>query len=90
MNELGASIVAETVQPERDKRRKFVEIAEKRTINAIKAIRVIGKLGNKSHYEYNENDVRKIVSALSKEIDTLKNRLSQTKKRENIDFHLEP
>src|SRR5665213_3059942 len=30
------------------KREKFVELAESRTINAIKAIRVIGKLGNPS------------------------------------------
>ena len=31
-----------------EKREKFVELAQSRTITAIKAIRVIGKLGNKS------------------------------------------
>ena len=31
-----------------EKREKFVELAENRTRNAIKAIRVIGKLGNKN------------------------------------------
>ena len=36
------------------KREKFVRLAQSRTVNAIKSIRVIGKLGNKSHYEYDE------------------------------------
>ena len=72
----------------RDKRQKFVELAEKRTMNAIKAVRVIGKLGNRAHYEYDENDVKKIISALSKEIDALKNRLSDTKEKGEIEFKL--
>ena len=46
------------------KREKFVELAENRTVNAIKAIRVIGKLGNKNAYQFDENDVNKIVKAL--------------------------
>jgi hypothetical protein len=91
MSEVARQVdVAEAAQPKRDKRKKFVEIAEKRTINAIKTIRVIGKLGNKAHYEYDETDIRKIVSALNKEIETLRNRLSQTKGKEEIDFRLEP
>lgn len=72
----------------RDKRQKFVELAEKRTVNAIKAVRVIGKLGNRAHYEYDEHDVRKIISALNKEIEALKNRLSDTKEKEEIEFSL--
>ena len=46
-----------------DKRAKFVELAESRTINAIRAIRVIGKLGNKSAYEYDDADVKKLDEA---------------------------
>jgi hypothetical protein len=48
-----------------DKRWKFVSLAESRTKNAIKAIRVIAKLGNKSAYQYDETDVKKIASALT-------------------------
>lgn len=70
------------------KREKFVTLAEKRTINAIKAVRIIGKLGNKSHYEYDEKDVRKIVGALSKEVETLKHRLSEPGGKEEIQFNL--
>lgn len=71
-----------------EKREKFVRLAEKRTANALKAIRIIGKLGNKSHYEYDENDVKKIVSALSKEVESLKHRLSEPGGRELIEFKL--
>src|SRR5258707_754742 len=47
-----------------EKRRKFVELAENRTINAIKAIRVIGKLGNKNAYQFDDSeggDIRKLA-----------------------------
>ncbi len=70
------------------KRDKFVELAESRTRNAIKAIRVIGKLGNKSAYEYTESDVRKIASALTKEVDSLKTRMLSVGGKEGIDFNL--
>jgi ribosomal protein L7/L12 len=71
------------------KRQKFVQLAENRTINAIKAIRVIGKLGNKNAYEYDDSDVQKIVKALSKEIDALKARMSPTGKKDTVDFKLD-
>lgn len=72
----------------RDKRQKFVELAQRRTVNAIKAIRVIAKLGNKSAYEYDEADVRKIIGALSKEIEALKARMSSSGGKEAVDFKL--
>ena len=59
------------------KREKFVHLAESRTINAIRAIRVIGKLGNKSHYQYDESDVRKIVNTLNKEVEALRSRMTE-------------
>lgn len=71
-----------------DKRAKFIGLAESRTVNAIRAIRVIGKLGNKSAYEYDDTDVRKIVSALSKEVDALKARLGQKSGKGEVEFKL--
>ena len=75
-------------EPTGGKREKFVQLAESRTINAIRAIRVIGKLGNKSHYEYDDNDVKKIVGVLNSEIDALKQRMSSTSGKEAVDFKL--
>lgn len=88
MTENVASLRERTSSPSRDRRGKFVELAEKRTVNAIKAIRVIGKLGNKAHYQYDEADVKKIVNALSREIDALKARMLSTDSKEAVDFKL--
>jgi hypothetical protein len=71
-----------------DKRKKFVQLAENRTRNAIKAIRVIGKLGNKNAYQFDDSDVQKIVRALTKEVEALKARMSSTSGKESVDFKL--
>ena len=70
------------------KREKFVELAEGRTRNAIKAIRVIAKLGNKNAYEFSEADVNKIAKALIREIEQMKARMSSTGGKESVDFTL--
>jgi hypothetical protein len=70
------------------RRDKFVELAENRTVNAIKAIRVIGKLGNKNAYQFDEIDVNKIIKALNKEVEALKARMSTTGGKESVDFKL--
>ena len=70
------------------KREKFVDLAESRTRNAIKAIRVIAKLGNKNAYEYSEADVKKIAMALNREIEALKARMLSTGGKEPVDFKL--
>lgn len=71
-----------------EKRQKFVELAEKRTVNAIKAIRIIAKLGNPNAYEYTDRDVKKITSALSKEIEALKTRMLSSGEKDVVDFKL--
>jgi hypothetical protein len=71
-----------------NKRQKFVEFAEKRTVNAIKAIRVLAKLGNKAAYEYTEADVKKIVKALNAEIEALQTRMKATGRVDSVDFKL--
>jgi ribosomal protein L7/L12 len=70
------------------KREKFVKLAEKRTRNAIKAIRIIGKLGNKNAYDYSEADVKKIASALTKEIEAMRARMSHTGAKDVVEFEL--
>lgn len=59
-------------------RQKFVELAEKRVSRAIKDIRLIGNLSNRSNYSYTQEDVRKIVRALKDEVDALKARFEAT------------
>ncbi|MBY0380962.1 MAG: hypothetical protein K2W78_03450 [Xanthobacteraceae bacterium] len=79
----------ETSTAKAAKRQKFVDLAESRTVNAIKAIRIIGKLGNKNAYQFDDSDVQKIVRALNREVDALKSRMSSTGGKESVDFKLD-
>ncbi len=71
-----------------NKRQKFVELAGNRTRNAIKAIRTIAKLGNKNAYDYTDSDIKKIASALNREVDALKARMGSAGGKEVVDFEL--
>jgi transcription elongation GreA/GreB family factor len=74
---------------EREKDRlKFVELAEKRVSKAIKDIRLIGNLSNKSNYIYNDEDVRKIIRALDTEVKKLKQRFNNLGLHDEIVFKL--
>ncbi|WP_339670975.1 hypothetical protein [Dasania marina] len=53
-------------------RAKFVELTEKRVSKALKDIKLIGNLSNKSNYSYTDKDVKKIYSALKKALDEMK------------------
>jgi hypothetical protein len=55
-------------------REKFVELAEKRVSKALKDIKLIGNLSNKSNYDYQEQDVKKIYSTLKKALEEMKSR----------------
>ncbi len=63
--------------PMRDKRAKFVELAESRVNRAIKDLRLIGNLSNRSAYEFSDDDVKKMFRALQKELDGARSRFSK-------------
>lgn len=58
----------------RDKRAKFVELANSRVNRAIRELRLISNLSNRSSYQYTEEDAKKIVRALQRELDDLRRR----------------
>ncbi|CAN7653889.1 hypothetical protein [Rhizobium sp. LjRoot254] len=60
----------------RDKRDKFVELAEARVNRAIKDVRLIGNLANRGAYAYDDDDVKKIFRAMQKELDAAKARFT--------------
>jgi len=88
MNQSAAKSIADIRSRTHDKRSKFVTLAERRTVNAIRAIRVIGKLGNPFAYDYSEADVKKIVSALSKEVEDLRPKMLKRGGKAAVDFKL--
>ncbi len=70
-------------------REKFVSLAEKRVTKAIKDLRLIGNLSNKSNYSYNEKDVKKIIGVLDSEIKKIKQKFTSGSDSEVVVFKLE-
>ena len=56
------------VNPDETNAEKFVRLAELRAGNAIESIRKLSLLGNKSQYEYTDEQVLKIESALTESV----------------------
>ena len=56
----------------RDKRAKFIELANNRVNRAIKDLRLIGNLSNRAAYDYADEDAKKILRALQREVEDLK------------------
>lgn len=56
----------------RNKRSRFVELAQTRVTKATQMLRLIGNLSNPNNYAYSEEDAYKIFSALEFEMKLLK------------------
>ena len=72
----------------RDKRAKFVELANKRVTKCIRDLKLVGNLSNRSAYEFNDEDAKKIVRALQKEVDSIRARFADLGGTSNLDFSL--
>lgn len=55
------------------KRERFVRIAENRTNKILDTLRLLANCSNKSNYEYNDEDIKQIFSAIDKEVKATKN-----------------
>lgn len=56
------------------KRERFVRLAEARTNKLLEMMKLLGNCSSKTNYEYTEDDVKQIFSALEKELKNTKNR----------------
>ncbi|QIA65405.1 hypothetical protein GT360_17855 [Vibrio astriarenae] len=72
----------------RDKKDKFVELAEKRVTRAIKDLQLIGNLSNKNNYAYTPEDVDKIIKVLEGELRELKAKFRAGMKSDRAHFSL--
>jgi hypothetical protein len=72
----------------RDKRRKFIQLAEARVARAMNDIRLIVNLSNRSNYAYADDDVRKIFKVLQKELDAAKLRFGSEANSRETEFRL--
>ena len=66
------------IDMKRDKRAKFVELGEKRVANAIRALRLVSNLADKSNYNYSEWDAMDITRALRAEVSDVANKFKSS------------
>ena len=70
------------------KRQKFVRLATKRTNLVIKKLDVLGKLSNRGNYEYRDEDIDQIFSAIQEKMAEVRDMFKG--KNPTKMFHLEP
>ncbi len=56
----------------RDKKAKFVELANKRVNRALKDIQLIGNLSNRQNYDFSDDQAKQIIKVMQQEVDILK------------------
>lgn len=69
-------------------RKKFVELAEKRVTRAIRDIRLVGNLSNRSNYTYTDEDARQIYRALKDAVEEMKARFERRGDERAVGFKL--
>ena len=67
---------------------KFKELAENRVRKALKLLKLIGNLANKTHYEYGTQEANKIISVLRSEIKNIETRFKSKNSTDDNDFKL--
>lgn len=72
----------------RDKRAKFVELANKRVARALKDLSLIGNLANRRNYDYDEEQGKKIIRALQQELDLVKGTFARESSGRRSTFEL--
>jgi hypothetical protein len=71
-----------------DKRGKFVGLAENRVNRAVKDMRLIGNLANRSNYSYTDEDAKKIVKALKDALEEVRVKFDSGGRSDSEEFKL--
>jgi hypothetical protein len=75
--------------PREQDRKKFVELAEKRVRRALKDLKLIGNLSNRSNYYYTDEDAKKICKVLQNAIVDVRERFERKGEDRDIEFSLD-
>jgi hypothetical protein len=84
---MGAAMGDDQAPQRKTRRERFLEIAQRRTKQVMRDLRLLGNCGNKSAYEYTDDEVEKIFAAIQRELDLARSRF-RTEERQEIDFSL--
>lgn len=64
-----------------NKKDKFKRLAERRTNSILDKVRLLGNLSNRSNYFYEEEDIRKIFSAIDVQLKNVKSKFHFGRKK---------
>ena len=70
------------------KQDKFVRLAEKRTLDIIKRVRLLSNLSSTKNYEYSSKQVNKILSSIDLEVQELKRSFKKEDSKRSVTFNL--
>lgn len=59
-----------------NRRENFKRLASKRTNELLRRVKILGNCGNRSHYDYTEDEVAKIFSEVEKKVREAKAKFS--------------
>ena len=71
------------------KREKFVRLAEARTNKIIDMLQLLGNCSNASAYDYTQQDVEKIFSAIENEVREAKKKFNRIESKKGSRFTLD-
>ena len=71
---------------EQEKRARFKRVAENRTNKIISSIRLLGNCANKSNYEYSDEDIKKIFTAIEAELKETKSKYHSKSKDKKFEL----
>lgn len=60
---------------------RFKRVAEARTNTVLDKVRILGNLSNRQMYSYSEEDIRKIFSAIDKQMKEVKAKFNSQKEK---------
>jgi hypothetical protein len=66
------------------KKDRFKRIAEKRVNKLLDEFRLLGNCSNKANYDYTNEDAKKILTIIDKEVKRLREKFSQTNETERF------
>ena len=64
---------------------RFKRLATKRTQNVLNALRVLGNCASRGQYDYTEEDVRKILGAIDRQVADIR---AKFKGNDKLEFRL--
>lgn len=70
------------ISPTETRRQKFLRLATLRTNEVLSRLRILGNCANRQMYEYTEADIKKIFSAIDKQVQDMKGKFTIIEEKE--------